>query len=713
MTSIEMLNLFGAIGYGGASLLFLILGLLLLTSWRGRMQGGLLVAAAFTNALWAGVLAYHAAWREVDLDWIWALEALRDLAWLLFLMRLLELQLKEKSGVERQFRWLRGVLYVLAAIVAAPTDRIAASLALASSVDWATMRLSFEVLFPVAGLVLVEQLYRNTPLEHRWGIKFLCLGIGGLFAYDFFFYADALLFKTLDVDIWIARGAANAIVVPLIAVSAARNPQWSFDLFVSRKVVFHTTSLVAAGIYLMIMALAGYYISLYGGEWSSVVQAVFFFGAGLVLIVLLFSGNFRARVRVFVNKHFFSYKYDYREEWLHLIRVLSGKALQASLAERVVYALCELVESPGGGIWLRSGDSGFEYQCCWNFPEEALNPHEDFASLAAFLSQRELIVNLEEHAADPDAYDGLSLPEWLADSKRLWLIIPLVHEDSLNGIVLLARPRAPQELNWESVALLMMAARQAASYLALEQAAKALADARQFEGFNRLSAFVVHDLKNLIAQLSLVVRNAERHKHNPEFMEDVIVTVRNSVDRMSRLLAQLRSAMPGNRSDRIGIEDVVREAAAERASGALRIRIELPPTVSSILHADRDRFAAVLGHVIQNAQDAVGKEGAVTVRLQREGQVARIEVQDDGVGMDAQFIRERLFKPFDSTKGLAGMGIGAYECREYIRSLGGRVEVTSAPGEGTRFAMVVPVEDVLTGGEAKSNDEQDLSVGIQ
>lgn len=686
----ELLDTFGAVGYGLTAALFLFLGLLLLTGWRGRMQGGLLVAAAFANAVWAGALAVQAAWHSMAMGWIWALESLRDLAWIVFLLRLLQLQVKERPGVAGRFRRLRLLALALALFLVLPIEDLAGQVDLLRGLDLVTLRLALDVAFPVAGLVLVEQVYRNTPSEHRWGVKFLCLGVGGLFAYDFFFFADALLFKRLDPNIWLARGAANAFVVPLIAVSAARNPQWSFDLFVSRKVVFHTTSLVAAGVYLLIMSLAGYYIRLWGGQWSSAFQTVFFFGAGLVLVILLFSGHFRSRVKVFVNKHFFSYKYDYREEWLHLISVLSGRVLQASLPERIVFALGGLVDSPGGALWLCSGQGPCEYERCWNLPEEALDRRERFDSLYGFLSRRRWVVNLDEYASDPDAYEGLAIPRWLSASKRLWLAVPLFHEDTLLGFVLLARPRAPQQLNWETLDLLKTSARQAASYLALEQAAKALADARQFEGFNRLSAFVVHDLKNVIAQLSLVVRNAERHRNNPAFMDDAIATVRNSADKMGRLLTQLRSAMPGERAQRVVLAEVLREAVREHAAGEPPPRLALPDG-EGVLYADRDRLTSVIGHVIQNAQEATRRDGSVTVRLLLDGQEGRIEVADDGAGMDAAFIRERLFKPFDSTKGLAGMGIGAYESREFIRSLGGRVEVASTPGQGTRFTMIVPL----------------------
>jgi putative PEP-CTERM system histidine kinase len=689
----EFVNFFGAVGYALAAVLFFFLTILLLTSWRGRMQGALLVVATAASAVWAAVQAVQAAWYGVSTYWLWVLESLRDLSWILFLLSLLELQLGDRPVRKRLFRSLQLGAIGLALFLMLPVEVVVTGSGLFPGVDLAAMRLALEVLLPVAGLVLVEQVYRNTPWEHRWGVKLLCLGVGGIFAYDFFLYADALLFRRVDPEIWLARGAANAIVVPLIAVSAARNPQWSLDLFVSRKVVFHSTSLVAAGIYLLIMSLAGYYIRLYGGEWSSVFQTVFFFGAGLVLVILLFSGQFRARVKVFVNKHFFSYKYDYREEWLHLISVLSGKVLQATLAERIIFALSELVDSPGGALWLCSDRGSCEHERCWNLPEEILDKGELFASLHSFFEHRRWIVNLEEYVSDPEAYDGLTLPPWMLEIGRLWLVVPMFHEDSLMGFVVLAKPRAPQQLNWETLDLLKTVARQAASYLALEQAAKALSDARQFEGFNRLSAFVVHDLKNLIAQLSLVARNAERHKNNPEFMDDALATVSNSVEKMTRLLAQLRSAMPGNRTDQIELGALLREAVEERASGEPAPLLELTQGKAGIVYADRDRLAAVIGHVIQNAQEATRRDGSVTVRLRGEGQQARIEVADDGIGMDADFIRERLFKPFDSTKGLAGMGIGAYECREFIRSLGGSVDVRSTPGKGTLFSMIVPLAD--------------------
>jgi putative PEP-CTERM system histidine kinase len=176
-------------------------------------------------------------------------------------------------------------------------------------------------------------------------------------------------------------------------------------------------------------------------------------------------------------------------------------------------------------------------------------------------------------------------------------------------------------------------------------------------------------------------------------MEDAVATVRNSVDKMSRLLGQLRSTMPGQRVDRVDLGAVLREAVAERAHQPPQPHLVVETIGDTVVYADRDRLIAVVGHIIQNAQEATPASGNVTVRLRQASQQAEIEVSDSGVGMDAAFIRDRLFKPFDSTKGLTGMGIGAYECREFVRTLGGRVDVSSSPGQGTRFSMILPVAE--------------------
>jgi putative PEP-CTERM system histidine kinase len=440
---------------------------------------------------------------------------------------------------------------------------------------------------------------------------------------------------------------------------------------------------------MLLMALAGYYIRVFGGEWGGVFQIVFLFGALFVLAALLFSGRFRARMRVFFDKHFFSYRYDYREEWLGVTRLLTQAEDGRPLYERVIWALAETVDSAGGLLWLISEKGEYRATAEINADKHNNSVVAGNASLVAFLAETRWVIDVDEYRSEPEVYPGLSLPESIEDDSNAWLVVPLVHDQRLLGFVLLFQPQVPQSINWENLDLLKTVGMQAASYIAFNQAAEALADARQFEGFNRLSAFVIHDLKNLIAQLSLVAKNAARHKHNPAFIDDAVSTIENAVGKMNRLMAQLRSADITGQNQPLDLVEELKQVVAAKSGGtpAPKLRLE---TQELQVSAEEDRLSAVLGHIIQNAQDATAPDGVVDVVLRATGDQAIVEIRDTGCGMEAEFVKHRLFRPFDSTKGLTGMGIGAYECREVISALGGQVVVESEPGQGTLFRIVLP-----------------------
>lgn len=686
---------FGVISYGIGALGFLALFLLLLTSWRGRLQGALLVVAAFINLLWATVAAYY-AWTGFTISELWyvTLETARNMAWLAFLLQLLAPLLLAEGRLAAVFRWRYHLLFLLAGSLLAvdgwlrPLARSGLGFDISSLVH---------IGLAVAGLALIEQLFRNTRPERRWAIKFLYLGIGTLFAYDFFLYADALLFRRMDLQVWYARGLINALVVPLIAVAAARNPAWSLDVFVSRRMVVHSISILGAGLYLLLMAGVGYYIRLYGGTWGTALQLIFLVGAGLLLLTLLFSGQLRAATKLFLSQHFFQYKYDYREEWLKFITTLSSNDADRPLRERPLHAIAAILHSTGGMLWTRGETPQFRLAASWNMGEAGNYAAPIDSPLVTFLEQRQWLIDLDAYPLEPELYAGLVLPQWLQRLPQAWLVLPLLQGNSLGGFMVLARPLARQRLTWEDHDLLLTAGRQAASYLALLDATDALLDARQFEAFNRLSAYVVHDLKNIAAQLSLLVANAARHKHKPAFVEDAIRTVDNATRRMNSLLAQLRKGSASNR-DAGSLFDLVE--ALQDVIRARSVRPPIPVLAGAdpelYLYASRERFAAVLENLVQNAQEATPADGRIELTARRAGSMVALAITDNGCGMDACFIRDRLFRPFDTTKGNAGMGIGVYESREFVHSLAGTIEVTSTPGVGTTFLLHLPLAETRT-----------------
>ncbi len=680
----------GFFSYLFAFLAFTVLAILLFASWRKQSFGTLAILATACTALWAGVSAGFAGFGMPGSRLVQLTELARNATWLLLLIRITDSghqqSVPDQPPSKKLIFYLIGLLLAFTTTVITPlaSDFLPISARLsrdAALVTW--------VAFAIAGLLLIEQLYRSTNYDQRWAIKHLCLGLGTLFAYDFFLFSDTLLFKQMNPHLWNARGVVNGLAAPLIAISIARNPRWELGIHVSRQVVFHSVTLIGAGIYLLLMATVGYFIRLYGGSWGVVLQVAFLCGAGLLLFVLLFSAKIRARVRVLLSKHFFSFKHDYREEWLRFTRTLSESG--EDVTERVIRAISTLVNSPGGCLWMKREDARYEWLAGWNMREPEQFVYSTPGSFSDFLESQQWIIDIREYSDESDSYEGLDLPSWISSIPGAWLLIPLLFKGSNIGFVILAESGVQKAINWEDRDLLKTAGQQAASLLAQHQADQALLQARQFEAFNRLSAYIVHDLKNILAQQSLILSNAEKHKHKPEFVDDVIRTIQNSVDRMTRLMEQMRSGIRGANPIEVDLAELLADVIAHHSHQKPVPDHDLEASEFTV-RADKEQLATVFGHIIQNAQEATGKNGQVWVRLAYNSHQAVIEVEDDGPGMDSEFIRNRLFRPFDSTKGLTGMGVGVFESREFIRALGGEIHVSSTPGGGSLFRVVLPCE---------------------
>ena len=684
----------GSVSYSIAAVAFLLLTGLLVAGWRGKFQGALLAAAAGVTALWAGLSAYASGSGGAMSAVADLLEIARDSLWLLFLWKALETRVIPESRLtqKRMTAWFVVGASLVGAIFLATLLLHTNFFAFSNQANFVIIIVG-RVALAVIGLALLEQLYRNAPEAQRWAIKYFCLGLGAIFSYDFYLYADAMLFHAVDTGVWEARGFINALTVPLIAVSAARNPHWSLDVHVSRRVVFHSVALFGAGAYLLIMAGAGYYIRLFGGNWGGVLQVAFLFGAAIILLAILFSGALRARLKVFLSKHFFNYKYDYREEWLRFTHTLSAGEPGLKLRQRSLQAVAELVDSPAAVLWVEE-DGVFRQVAQWNLP--ALSETEDeHCSLCRFLAERQWVVNLKEYDQAPDIYGDLRLPMWISSLPRAWLIAPLILHEHLMGFIVLSESRSPRDFNWEDSDLLKTAGRQVAVYLAQIQATEALVEARQFESFNRLSTYVVHDLKNIVAQLSLLLTNAQKHKHNPAFQEDMLATIDNAAQRMTRLLAQLRTGyQSAQQAMGVDLIPLLTRLVQEKSHFRPAPQLHAPDAPIWVI-ADKERLSRVLGHLVQNAIEATPERGSVNVVLETQGNNARITVQDSGQGMDAEFIREKLFRPFETTK-TTGMGIGAHECREYVRELRGEIAVVSQVDFGTTFTVSLPQRKSIT-----------------
>ncbi len=676
-----------------AAIAYTLLFFLALAGIKSNPFAKIFLIPTSISILWSGYVAFTLQNEDFYIADTLAFETLRNIAWFYFLASLITKQ----NFDGHFFRFLNSsysnyliIFFIVLIFSIESSPHLQDSL---RSLLGRDIRLVAHVIFAVIGLMLVENLYRNADIGNRWAIKFLCLGTGAIFIFDFIVYSKSLLFSNLDSQLWDSRGLLNALIIPLLAISINRLEEKQKDISLSRQVIFHTTILTGTGMYLLVMSLAGYYIRDYGGSWGGIAQIFFIILALMLLIILFASGKIRALAKVYFSKHFFHYHYDYREEWIKLSRAIAEFESISELSYFITKTLADLVDSSGGAIWIKYQHGQYQLSDDYHLgfdPESAFNETEPFIQ---FLLQRQWVIDFVEYNNAPEVYDNLDLNIWDKKNHSVWLIIPLFKKTEMVAFVVLTKARVTRQLNWEDHDLLKTVGLQLANALALNQASDELSRVRQFEAFNRLSAFIVHDLKNLVAQTSLIVKNAEKHKHNPEFIDDSIETLRNVSQKMQQLVSQLKKGeIKTNPSSYIDLIKVAADVAKQQAASKPPLTI-VTSLKSCRVKGEADKMTAVLGHLVQNAQEATNDNGHVKLQLDQNGEQAIIKVIDNGHGMDKKFIAERLFKPFDTTKGNAGMGIGVYEARDYILKQSGQINVTSIPGEGTTFTIKLPIAE--------------------
>lgn len=692
----------GLISYGFAALVFLGLSLLLIASRQRTTASGVLIFASFMTLFWA--IGSSALIFYPSLLWIGTgiLDALRVFSWGLFVHVLLsrasavadEEDPVPNSKFSRSFflTVAIGVIVLQLIVVLLPVVPLPVIQSISLSNRFSLMTILWMV-GPLISLFLVEQLYFGTHAARRAAARYMCVGLAAMFLFDFALYTDSLLFKHIRFDIWQARGLLYSFLVPLVAFTVVRNPSWAVELHVSRQAVTTSVTLLGAGIYLVATAIAASLIRLGQFEGASVILVTIVVLSLVALTLTLLSKKFRARVRVSISKHFFNFKYDYRTEWLKFTRTLASN--EGATPSAIVKGLCDIVDSDEGVIWGKNKDGHFTIIASIGDMLEPSSANPDLSSLENFLEKSGWIVDLEEFRESPNNYSDLTLPESISQNDKAWLIIPLPFQEQVEGYVMIGKSAVLRTINWEDRDLLKTAGHQAAGLLAQRRAHQELKEASQFEAYSKLSAYIVHDLKNILGQQSLIVSNAPRHKHKPEFVDDVIGTIDNSVNRMQSLLQQLREPTKEVPTAPIDVVSLLNQVTLSRADFKPVPVFNNHSHGEVIVTAAEDKLSRVFSHILQNAQEATADDGSVTLDLFVEEQYACINVTDTGKGMSASFINEKLFTAFESTKGLTGMGIGVFESREYIRSLGGNIAVDSEPGIGSIFRIKLPLASAI------------------
>ena len=568
----------------------------------------------------------------------------------------------------------------VAVIVAALTDNPGAASSLLAPASASRLALA------ICQILLVENLYRNTPPAGRWHVVLPCVALGALAAFDVLVRADAVLFHVVSAPLLNARAATTAIVAPLLVLAAARDRRWRIPIHISRQVVFHSTTFVLSGLLLIALAAAGGVVSSFGADWGRLAEIALLFAGVLAIGLLLTSATARSRVHSLIVDHFFTLRYDYRREWMRCVATLSGSDSDEPLHARAIRAVAEVVDSPGGSVFMRDGKGGaFRWQGSWNMPAVTDVVPPTHPAVAALKTEQGVALLGEGALAPP--LDALG---------RAWLAVPLIQgslgdvEGELMGLIVLAPPRAAFRLDAEVFALVRTVGREVATYVAEQRAAQRLVQTRQLHDYSKRFAFVAHDIKNVSSQLTLLLANAERHLANPEFQQDMLRTIHASVGKIGNLLRRLES--PAAESAQ-AIEPLPRLEALVATYQRLRggnVRLEHDGSTGTVPMA-AEAFDTVVTHLLNNAVEA-GGAAPVRVLVRHEAERIVVEIADSGPGMTPEFIRDRLFEPFQTSKP-GGSGIGAFQARELLREAGGDLHVDSRPGLGTTMRLILARAD--------------------
>jgi putative PEP-CTERM system histidine kinase len=686
-----------------AALFCLAWAVLIGVAGRGRIAAILAIAPA-AAALW---LAAIAATPATPLDGLaGAAEILRSAAWFALLLGLYWHAGRARvAGAVLRFA-LAGLLLAAIALAALLPGGLLPGAGADLLPSLGSPALLARLGLAIATVLLAENLFRNADEAARWHVNLPCIVLGGLSILDLLLYADAVLSRRFSAAWLDARMLLTALAMPVLAIAAARGRRLRRPMQVSRQVMFHGATLVVGGAFLLGIGAAGELLRRLGAGtegdgWGRAVQISLLAGAAMAAAVGLASASVRSRIRRGVIDHFFAARHDYRREWLRCVDTLSDDgAGEAPI--RAIRAVADPADSPAGALLLReapdlgnaAGEAArYRWAGSWNLPQPAALALPPGHPLIAALKDGAWVAELGQ---DPP-------PDITAAFGKLWLAVPLLHHrEGVLGVVLLALPRAPFPLDVETFDLLRTLGQEVAMFLAERRAAERLVDQRQLADYAARFAFVAHDVKTVSSQLSLLLANADENIADPEFQRDMLMTVRSSAERINTLIARLRQPEPETRAPEARVppgpagDDHVEPLPRLQALAAARrhpVQVEADGSTPPAAAIAAASFDMAVTHLLDNAIEASDQGVPVRILLRQAG-VSSIEIDiiDQGPGMTPEFVRDRLFRPLDTSK-VTGSGIGAWQARELLRQAGGELSVLTAPGRGTTMRLSVRAAD--------------------
>lgn len=618
-------------------------------------------------------MSWHFQWLEI----------LRYIGWLLLLIYMIA----DARRTVATKQWLLIIYTAIAVCLAILLFDLNNEI---SRFPYPTLWIYCKLLLALVAIVMAEQLIRNHDASRI--AKFSALIVITQVGYDALVYCNLLFQISSNENLWFARAFISSATSLLLAFCIIIYPfeehqEHKFKL--SNPVILFNTSFVLIGSFFILISLLSFLVNFFNLQWSELFSILFYVMAVLTIATLSCMEKFRLKINVWTSKHFFSQKYDYHQQWLKLDLLLSKKVQSTNNYETALLAMSTLFDACASGLWIK-GPQFFSLVAKQklnlnnNRPIEANN--SEFINL---MQNKRWIFQHPQQEQTSNAHYNQKLPEWFIQNKNSWIIIPLHNHGELIGFIFLCKKSQPEPLTWEDLDILKLTGSQIASYIKQQQNAEKLAQNEKFDLFNKLTAFAIHDIKNLVAQQSLMVKNADKFKDNPAFINDMILTLSNSVSKMEQLLIKLQRN-PIGKLELVNLNQLLKTALQMNSNSSQTIKLSGNDCEVFVL-ADHDKLLMVLNHLIKNALDATENNDSIAINLSTKTDGLWLEIKDSGCGMEQNFIDELLFKPFSSTKNKQGMGLGAYQIKELIHSFQGELFVESIKNKGSTFTIYLPL----------------------
>jgi putative PEP-CTERM system histidine kinase len=561
---------------------------------------------------------------------------------------------------------------------------LTADLTLRDSAVWFSI---FRLLALTAALANLERTARSADQTQRFRMKYFLLGLGAIFAVAIFRLSQVILYSS--VEQWIAPLFSTVAIIgcALMTFAVVRLRLFDVDIALSRYVVYKSVAVILVGAYLLGVGLVAQIVTSLGGPSSAYWDALIVVVSLIALAVVLLSYDVRHRVKRLISRHFFREKYDYREKWLELTERLSSKPTVESIAPALAAVLFETFWIRDTYLWL--ADEG-ERQLVLT----TLHPASDAlrwepAALAALKAcDAPLVLDRSPGARTPLPAGA---PVEALRTLPINILVPLVVQDRLVGALGLTLPQGSPSLDDEDLDLLKTISKQAAKSLLNAQLLQQLVASKELESFHAFSTFLLHDLKNFVSMLSLLVDNMGRNFDNPVFRQDALNNLSQTVNKMKRLMERLRALaqQPPPALEAVDLSRLGR-SVLEELKPSLRARVVFDPWQDvPAVRADPAQLRQVLINLVLNAEEAVDGRGEIRVSTRVDNGAVVCAVSDNGRGIPRDFLEERLFKPFATTKS-GGFGVGLYQCKTIVEAHGGRVSADSRVGEGTTLWFSLP-----------------------